>query len=1019
MRVAPALVLVPFVFLTAFEALGAPDVGAASVAAASKALESARAAMVQAVKRIEADPPSNADLDAAHAAVNAVKDAIDSGAAREQEDLDYARAALAARKDFRTQRDYVDMRRAKVKIFDARRAIDAALATLKETAKSLDAREPSPKDFDDVRAATAALKKTVESSREFASQDPKFASYVNETEAAIAKQQKATDERWVLLSADKHRALVEEARQAFTTANAALNNGATDAQFKAADEAGTALTKRLDEGKPLEADKNYKGFADKTRAEIVAAKKKSDELWTATGLARLKAEIEPAYKDLVAAAKAVRPKKATEDQLAEARTAAIVVRKLVEKFAPEAARSQAFGQYVETVKSTLNEVESNLQLRALEAAQRDVTQALRKVEAKSPTDEQFTEAANALAVLEKTLAPMNPKEPALTAFIGDGRIMLRDARASVNKRRVETGGAHQQEKLDAARQAFTTAMAGLSKGATDAQFKAADDAAADLGTRLEDGKPFEEDKTYKASADKGRLEVVLSKKKRDELWTATVLVRLKSELEPAYKDLVAAGRNVRSKKATADQLAEARTAAIVVRKLVEKFAPEAQKSEAFGVYVESVKSTLAEVGINLQLRALDAAQRDVSQALRHVEGKSPTDDHFAEATSALLVLEKTLDPMNAKDPALTAFIGDGKIMLRDGRTTVAKRRIETDVERQKAKVEEARRKAEVAMGALGQPNFGNDAIQAAEASLVAIGAALEAGSALGPKDREYAAYDREVHKRITDSTAKIAAKKIALAGREGRALLTEGLNDARAKIDVAKQPGSTDADLEAAGKAVESLQQAIEAHAPLEQQDYGYAAHSVKVWNALPSLQEKLDAARVGRELRKRTGEALAAGAAASDAAAASQDLKVQKTQYEKALVQFKGCKDEAGGLEGKPQLASLVVLIDGRPSTAKEVVVLCAQRAEATAALIKPLVGLIAVDDGPKKAFEKATALVKQGKKTDAVAQFDECTATGIIVQYRSPELKDHSFQVGGGAMTLSEMIKECTAQSKSLRGK
>src|SRR5258706_5714690 len=97
---------------------------APAVATANQQLETARSNLTRAVERIKPDPPSNADLDAAHAAVEALKDAIDSGAELEQSDLEYAKAALAARKELRTHRDYVDQRRANVKIFDARRAID-------------------------------------------------------------------------------------------------------------------------------------------------------------------------------------------------------------------------------------------------------------------------------------------------------------------------------------------------------------------------------------------------------------------------------------------------------------------------------------------------------------------------------------------------------------------------------------------------------------------------------------------------------------------------------------------------------------------------------------------------------------------------------------------------------------------------------------------------------------------------------------------------------------------------------
>src|SRR4051794_35139075 len=109
-----------------------PLVALADAASAKKTLDTARSNLGQAVERIKVDPPSNADLEAAAAAVEELKAAIDKGAEFEASDLDYAKDSLTGRKELREKRDYVDQRRAMVKIFDARRAIDAAVKTLTE-----------------------------------------------------------------------------------------------------------------------------------------------------------------------------------------------------------------------------------------------------------------------------------------------------------------------------------------------------------------------------------------------------------------------------------------------------------------------------------------------------------------------------------------------------------------------------------------------------------------------------------------------------------------------------------------------------------------------------------------------------------------------------------------------------------------------------------------------------------------------------------------------------------------------
>ena len=117
--------------------------------------------------------------------------------------------------------------------------------------------------------------------------------------------------------------------------------------------------------------------------------------------------------------------------------------------------------------------------------------------------------------------------------------------------------------------------------------------------------------------------------------------------------------------------------------------------------------------------------------------------------------------------------------------------------------------------------------------------------------------------------------------------------------------------------------------------------------------------------------------------------------------------------------LAKVAVLLDGQPSTPAAVTAQCGQRAVATDQMVKEIVPLIAFDDGPKKAFEAAKNLLNKGDKSGALAQFDECVATGVILQNRSPEIKEKKFDVAGTSLTLPEVITQCSAQRKQLRGK
>ena len=761
--------------------LAGTDARAASpdVAAARSRLQGAADNLAKAVQRIEKDPPSTADLDAAWAAVGALKDAIDAGAAVEAADLDYAKAALAARKQLRTQRDYVEDRRGKVYLFNHRRTIDAAVATLNDRMGRIERKEATPKDFDDARAAVAEVKKALEPARQFAKQDAAFAKYLTDTDAAVARHEKNIDDRWTLRAVDAHRTRVEANRQALQASLAALAKGGTDAQFEAADVAVTGLSKLLDEGKVFEPrDKTYAGVAEGARAEVAEAKKKMEQLLSTAALDRLKSEIEPAHKDLAEALKALRARKPTDEQLAEAKTASIVVRKLVEKFQPQAARSKPFGEYLNQVSATLAEVEAEL-----------------------------------------------------------------------------------------------------------------------------------------------------------------------------------------------------------VR------------------------------------RDLDSVRAEALRALRNIERRDPTDEQFAELNTALTVLEKTLEPLKRVPSTMAASVSEARQLLRDARTTAAKRRGEVDVQRFRAKVQEAKRNTEAVVAKIQAANTGEEQLKEAEEAIKQLKALLDEGAPFIKKDFDYRQYDKEVKARITELTERIGRRRLALSVSVARAKLTELTNDGRAKLEAAKRPESTEADLEAASKSVEALIQALDGYAALERQDAGFAGAAERARNELVRQSEALELARQAGGARRQTGTPLAAGEQAARAAAEAKDLRTQKKHYETAMSQFKSCEEDGTRLlKGNQALEKVVASVEGRLIPIKDVVAQCAEKVKTTEPPFRQVSFLVAFEDGPKKAYENAKSLLARSARDEAIPQLNECIVTASRVQSDFRELKEHKFAVTGGSFTLAELIKTCAAQRDAL---
>jgi len=778
----PMLVLIGFfIFASADASAASPDAGTArSVEEASKRVERARAALVTAVQRIEKEPPSNADLDAAHAAVEALKDALNAGASFETADLDYARTVLAARKELRTHRQYVDERRAKVHIHEFRRRIDGALAPLNERVAKLAERDPGPKAMDDARAAVEALRKLTEEGRPLTNQDPKFAAYLTEVDATIARHQKTIDERWLQVSAQKQRGLLDDSRKALSTALAELGKAWSDEKFAAADKAAAALQKQLEEGKPLEErDRAYRAEAEKARAEVTQAKRRMDESVVQAGVSRVKTEMEPAHEELVAAAKALRARKPTSEQLAEAKTAAFVVRKLVEKYEPQAARSQAIGQYLAEVKNTLVEVE-----------------------------------------------------------------------------------------------------------------------------------------------------------------------------------------------------------------------------------------------VALQVRSLDVARAEVLQALRNIEKRAATAEQFEEAKTALVVLEKTLETVHAKNPAISGAAAEARQLLKDGRATMERRRYEVDLQQQRVKVDEARKNAAVLVTQVQKEPPSQTQLQEAENAIKQIGVVLEAGAHFVKKDRDYALYAKETKERMAELSERLTRRKIVLAAAEARAQLAERLAATKEKLEAAKRVSSTDSDVETASKSVDEVMQLFEARAELERQDAGYAAYAERARPEWLKLVEALEFARQARALRRMTGEALAAASTSSEAAASSADLRKRKELYASAMEKLKACQDDGAKMvKENASLATVDVLVGGVPTRPQEVMAQCAQKAAALQEPQKRADVQLRFQEGPRKAYDSAKSLLSKGRKNEALAQLNDCIAEGRILENRYPDFKEQKFDIGGTSISVLEQIQVCVKERKPLQ--
>jgi hypothetical protein len=859
----------------------ATDAGAAppSLAEAKKALELARANLAKAIEKAEHDPPAPADLDRAHEAILALKSAVDAGVSLEPTDLEYAKAALAARKEMRKQRELVDGARAKVHIHNSWRELERASSKLNELAQRAVGKDGGPKDFEAARAAADELEKLLAVGQPFATQDQKYASFLAETKDALARHRKELDDRSTAIAVDRQKTALAESRRVLDTAVAPLvTKGVSDAQFDAAERATSALSKLLQEGAALESrDKAYREYAGSAREDLKLARTRIDALWSETGLARLKAELEPLRADLVHAAQMLKTKKPAPEQLDEARTVAIVVQKLLEKFQTATARSPLALKYVGEVKDALTEVEVDLQRRSVEAAREVVNAATQALGKRGAGEEAFKAAGDAIQEAQRVLA---------------------------------------------------------------------------AGARLE-----REDRAY-------------------QTYATDVKKRLR-EIESTFS----------------------------ARRL--------------------------ELEVARQRAALDTARADLTRALKNLERRAPTDGHFEEAGSAAIVLEKELETMTTKDAALAAYLREMKTLAKTSRTAIEKRRLEVELERQRARVEQGRNELARLMSSIAANNVLEERLREVETTIERIRTVLVEGAQLAAKDRAYQTYDREVRKRLDEAKAKVAARRIQLAASGNRSAIDEALRTVKSSLESAKQPEATDQDVAAASASVKLVKDTLERNLGLEKEDQGYATYALRVREGLERTDADLELAKQARAFRKATLEVLYAGIGAADAGEKASDLRAKKDKYEKAVADFKSCQTAGERmLDENEALEATRVMLQGERTTPKAILAACAKQAAAVEVELAKVLGLVAFEDGPKRSFEKGKGLLAQvaaaadkskadALKGQALAQFEECLSSGKIVQYKNPELKDRKFEVAGAQVTLAELIAACTTEVKRLRAK
>ena len=331
--------------------------------------------------------------------------------------------------------------------------------------------------FAAAQSAAAEVDKALGRASALAKESREHGSWVSGVRNKLATDRRAIDARQIAVAVARQKARIGDAQNALTASLAKLKaKNVPDSDFKQAEASVSRIEKLLDGGKDLESkDSGYRSYAAKVSRELGQASRRIDAQWAEVGLERAKAEIEPARADLVRASKALRGKP-TQEQFAEARSAAFVVQKLLEKFGHLESKSRAFRQYADGAREAV----VDLQRRRVELERVLVTDAVKSLWDKGVSDASFVAVETVIKKAEDVLEQGKSleKDRKYAGYVREVKKRFRDARAKADARKLEVEVARQKATIQAARSDLQKALRPLQRRSpTGAQFAEARTAA--------------------------------------------------------------------------------------------------------------------------------------------------------------------------------------------------------------------------------------------------------------------------------------------------------------------------------------------------------------------------------------------------------------------------------------------------------------------------------------------------------------------------------------------------------------
>lgn len=779
---------------------------------------------------------------AATLAVDEVKGVAESVDGVAEGDKGYAGYLAKVKEDAEGKRAEIGRRRTQATVKAHQAQLAEAQAAVTESLKALSGK-PEAAAFGAAESAVGNLEGVVKSGDEAGAADAKYKKVLAATEAKLGGYRSQIEKR-------RSDALVLEKKEEVEAKAAAVEErmGALDGDpaIAEAERSIEALEGALSEAESLPTkDKKALAFVAAEKKKIPAYRAKIEKQRFAKQVAAHAAELEAAQGEVEKKIAALEGK--TEHGLyQDAEDAVSNLKRVIDGAGELAEKNAEHGKRLRAAEARLPKLRMGIRKQRIESTKAELDEKLKALDQK-PEDEDFRAAEGLVQDYGRTVEAAR----ALPAGDKADQKYLAEAEKGIGKyeKRIEAKkadllvSAHKGE-LEKALANADEKLAALKKKPGPDDFAAAEESISQLESAIDTGADAaEKDPKYKArlkSIDqtiKGRRAEI--EERRFDAEVAGHKDRVEASLAKVTTALEGlSGQSDGSAFSLAEDaigelegvLKEGETYADQNANYKKRLGAEEKKIPGYRAKIEKKKQAVA---LAEHVGKLEEAESAASAALKALSGE-PKAEAFGEAESALEALEQEIEaggPLAKADKAHQKRLAAAKKSLPKRRATILAAKSALEVAAQKKSVEEAGSSAEQRLAAL-EGKVSESQVKAAEDAIGAYVEAIDAGKALGKKNKKHGAFLAAASKKVGGYKKTLAKKAIQgeVAAHEARLEAAE--EDVRTKLDAVK--GQLEFSLyQAVEESISDLKKVVEDGAELASKDGDYEKRLAKTEKGL------------------------------------------------------------------------------------------------------------------------------------------------------------------------------------------